>query len=217
MKVYTNLFDKIISPENLFFAWDEFKSDKRNKIDVLQFEWRLEEHIFRLHRELKNKMYRHGPYSGFYIHDPKQRHIHKALVRDHVVHHAVFSVVNPIFEETFIPTSFSCRVGYGTHKGVKTLENMLRCVSKNSTKPCFALKCDVKKFFDSMDHVILVSILKKRIKDADTLWLFEKIIGSYTVGQIEIERESKRGRRQKGSADWQSYFPAFRQYLYERI
>jgi len=121
MKVYKNLFERIASAENLFSAWDAFKGDKRNKPDVQKFEWRLEENIFRLRRELRNKTYKHGPYAGFYIRDPKQRHIHKALVRDRILHHAVFSVINPIFEETFVPTSFSCRVGYGTHKGVIAL------------------------------------------------------------------------------------------------
>ena len=134
MKIYNNLFDQIISPENLFSAWDAFKSDKRNKRDVMAFECHLEENIFQLHRELKNKTYKHGPYTGFYIRDPKQRHIHKAIVRDRVLHHAIFSVINPIFEETFIPTSFSCRIGFGTHKGVNTLEHMARAITKNSTR-----------------------------------------------------------------------------------
>jgi len=98
MKIYKNLFEDIISPENLFSAWDAFKSDKRNKPDVVRFEWQLEENIFVLHRELGNKTYKHGPYAGFYITDPKQRHIHKASVRDRVLHHAVFSIINPIFE-----------------------------------------------------------------------------------------------------------------------
>lgn len=67
MKFYKNLFDQIISLENIFSAWDAFKSDKRKKADVIEFEWHLEESIFKLHRELKNKTYKHGRYSGFYI------------------------------------------------------------------------------------------------------------------------------------------------------
>jgi len=108
MKFYDNLFELIISPQNLFSAWDKFKSDKRNKKDVQKFEWQLEENIFQLHRDLKSFNYKHGSYSSFYIHDPKQRHIHKATVRDRILHHAVFLIVNPIFEPTFIPNSFSC-------------------------------------------------------------------------------------------------------------
>ena len=190
MKIYNNLFETIISPENLFSAWDVFKSDKRSKPDVQCFEWNLEQNIFQLHRDLKNKTYKHGFYSGFYIRDPKQRHIHKAAVRDRVLHHAIFSVINPIFEETFISTSFSCRVDFGTHKGVDTLERMARAVTKNETSPCFVLKCDVRKFFDTVDHKILTSILEKRIRDEDAMRLLKSIIESYKEAPVrERERE----------------------------
>lgn len=189
MKIYKNLFQRIISPENLFSAWGTFKIDKRKKLDVLEFEWNLEENIFQLQRELKNKNYQHGPYIGFYIHDPKQRHIHKAIVLDRILHHAIFSVINPIFEPTFITASFSCRIGYGTHKGVEALGKMVRGVSKNGTNPCFILKCDVQKFFNSVDHKTLLSIIKKRIKDSDTIWLLESIIESYKSVMPARERE----------------------------
>lgn len=186
MKIYKNLFEKIISPENLFSAWDSFKSDKRNRHDVQVFEWRLEQNIFQLYCELHNKTYKHGPYTGFYIRDPKQRHIHKALVWDRVLHHAIFSVINPIFEETFIPTSFSCRIGYGTHRGVAILEKMAQWVHKNGTNSCFVLKCDIQKFFDSVDHHVLLSILKKRIKDEEAMWLLQEIVESYSSPQSTI-------------------------------
>ncbi len=169
MKIYRNIFDQIISPENFFLAWDAFKNGKRNKSDVGQFEWRLEELIFKLHRNLRNKTYKHGHYKSFYIRDLKQRHIHKASVRDRILHHAIFNILNPIFEETFISTSFSCRVGKGTHKGVDALEAMLRKVSKNNNRSCFALKCDIQKFFDSVDHQVLLAILEKRIKDENAI------------------------------------------------
>ena len=180
MKVYKNVFNKIISLENLFLAWDKFKSNKQKKRDVLQFEWRLEENIFQLHRDLRYKRYKHGAYSSFYIHDPKQRHIHKAIVRDRILHHAVFNVLNPIFEPTFIPESLSCRIDKGTHKGIDILEKALRQISNNNFKPCFALKCDVKKFFETVDHSILLSIIKKRIKDSNAIWLLEEIVESFS-------------------------------------
>lgn len=180
MKVYKNLFKLIISSENLFLAWDKFKKGKRNKKDVQLFEWNLEENIFKLHRELENKTYRHSDYISFNISDPKPRNIHKAQVRDRVLHHAIFRILNPIFEADFISASFSCREGYGTHKGVQFLQNTLRKASKNDKVPCFVLKCDVKKFFDTIDHNILLAILKKKIKDDDTIWLLEHIISSFS-------------------------------------
>jgi len=179
MKVYKDTFAKIISLENLFAAWDKFKHDKQQKRDVQRFGWRVEENIFELHRELVQRRYRHGPYTSFYINDPKQRHIHKASVKDRVLHHAVFAVLNPVFEETFIPHSFSCRVGKGTHRGVSALESVVRAVSNNYTQPCFVLKCDVQKFFASVDHGILLELIAERIRDRDTIWLFTEIIESF--------------------------------------
>jgi len=180
MRIYKNVFDKIISLENLFSAWDKFKSDKQKKWDVQKFEWRLEENIFQLHRDLKYGRYKHGAYTSFYIRDPKQRHIHKATVRDRILHHAVFTVLNPIFEPTFISNSLSCRIGKGTHKGIYILEKILLQTSSNTFKPCFALKCDIKKFFETVDHRILLNIICKRIKDDDALWLLEEIIESFS-------------------------------------
>ena len=180
MKIYKNIFDEIISTENLFLAWDKFKNGKRNKKDVRLFEWNLEENIFRLHRDLKDKAYKHGAYHSFNISDPKPRNIHKAQVRDRILHHAIFRILNPIFEPGFISASFSCREGYGTHKGVQYLQNTLIKATQNGRVSCFALKCDIKKFFDTIDHDILLGILKKKIKDENTIWLLNKIISSFS-------------------------------------
>ncbi|KKR70964.1 MAG: Retron-type reverse transcriptase [Candidatus Woesebacteria bacterium GW2011_GWA2_40_7b] len=182
MKIYTNVFEKIVSPENLFNSWTNFKHDKRKRPDVQEFEISLEQNIFELHRELKAGIYRHGLYKPFYIHDPKQRLIHKATVRDRVVHHAIYSVLNLIFEPTFIANSFSCRIGKGTHKGVEALKKILRKASRNNTGNCFALKCDIKKFFDSIDHPILLDVLAKRIKDERAMSLLTEIVGSFSSG-----------------------------------
>jgi len=190
MKIYKNVFEKIISPENLFSAWDNFKVGKIKKKDVQEFEWKLEQNIFQLHRELGRCTYRHGSYASFYIRDPKQRHIHKAEVRDRILHHAVFSIFNPIFEPTFISCSFSCRIDKGNHRGVSALENFIRRTNKNYSQPCFVLKCDIKKFFDSVNHSILLGIIKKRVKDKKAIWLLREIIDSYrTAFQRERERE----------------------------
>ena len=186
MKINKNLFGQIISIPNIFISWNEFKQDKRKKQDVQEFEFNLEQNLFDLCRELKSKEYIHRPYTGFYIYDPKVRHVHKASVRDRVLHHAVFRILNPIFDQTFIANSFSCRVGKGTHKGVLAIEKMIRAESKNFTRPCFVLKCDVKKFFASIDHQILLSILRRKIKDENTIWLLEKIIASFNTEQASF-------------------------------
>lgn len=186
MKIYKNLFKEITSPENLFLAWDEFKKGKRHKKDVQAFECRIEENIFKLHRDLLAKKYVHLPYSGFYIRDPKIRHIHKAAVRDRVLHHALFQILNPLFDKTFISTSFSCRINKGVHKGVLAMERMIRAESGNFTKPCFVLKCDVQKFFDSVNHRTLLDILRKKIIDQDTMWLVRQVVESYAATQTTL-------------------------------
>jgi len=180
MKIYTDVFEKITSLENLFDAWTSFRHNKGKRRDVQAFEIKLEENIFKLHRELRSGVYKHGSYKPFYIYDPKRRLIYKAIVKDRVVHHSIYSVLNPIFEPTFIANSFSCRIGKGTHKGVRTLEIMLRKVSRNNTRGCFALKCDIKKFFDSVNHEILLNILAKRIKDPKTISLLAEVVSSFS-------------------------------------
>lgn len=186
MKFVKNLFPQIASLENLFTAWEEFKVDKRHKEDVQAFEFSVEQNLFRLHRDLISGRYKHQAYTGFYIRDPKVRHIHKAAARDRVMHHAIFRVLNPIFDKTFINNSFSCRVGKGVHKGVLAVERMIRAESRNFTRPCFALKCDVQKFFDSVDHQVLLSILEKRIADAEVRTLLHQVIESYASGQTNL-------------------------------
>lgn len=210
MKFYKDLFDHVTSPENLFKAWDVFKIGKTKKPDVRRFEWNLEENIFKLRRELKNKTYQHGPYVGFYVQDPKQRHVHKAAVRDRVLHHAVFSVVSPVFEKTFIPTSFSCRIGYGTHRGVRTLHEIVRTVGRNGTRSCFVMKCDIEKFFDSVDHETLISLIRKRIKDESMTWLFESIVRSYRTPQSRERERERRAGRSEGYSHREPDLPTFR-------
>lgn len=180
MKVHQSIFGQIILPEPLFKAWEEFRKGKQQRKDVMEFETRLEQHLFQLHRELKSGSYKHGQYSEFTICDPKQRRIHKASVRDRIVHHAVFAALNPVFEPTFIAHSFSCRKGKGTHRGVDALERMLRQTSRNCTRPCYALKCDIHQFFASVDHTILLGMLEKRIKDEGVSRLLQEIVGSFT-------------------------------------
>jgi len=181
MKKYVNLFERIASLENLVLAWEEFRKGKDKKFDVQIFEYSLEQNLFSLHRDLISKKYSHGPYSGFYIRDPKVRHIHKAEVRDRVLHHAIFRILNPLFEKTFIADSFSCRIDKGTHKGVLAVERMIRKESQNYTRPCFVLKCDIEKFFNSVDHETLLAVLKKSIIDTDTIWLLEQIVRSFSA------------------------------------
>ena len=153
-----NLFEQIIGLENLFLAWDKFKQGKTKKSDVQLFDRYLEDNIFNLHYQLKNKTYQHSHYTAFYIKDPKLRKIHKATVKDRVLHHAIFRALYPIFDKTFIADSYSCRIGKGTHKAINRLEKFALKESQNKTKTIFILKCDIKKFFDSIDNFLQLKL-----------------------------------------------------------
>lgn len=169
----------MISLENLFLAWQEFRRGKRSRLDVQWFEFNLENNLFQLHQELKAKIYHHSNYTPFCIQDPKLRRIHKASVYDRVLHQAIFRILYPIFDKRFIFDSYSCRLNKGVHRNVNRLEKFARRLSKNNRKNIFALKCDIKKFFDSVDQNILLELIKKKIQDNNIIWLIEKIIKSF--------------------------------------
>src|SRR3989344_1376150 len=95
-------YSKLISLENIFQAWEEFKQGKRKKRDVQVFERHLEDNLFRLHYALKNKSYKHRGYFEFYVNDPKRRHIHKAEVYDRIVHHLLYKYLYKVFDKSFI-------------------------------------------------------------------------------------------------------------------
>ncbi|MBI2062628.1 MAG: hypothetical protein HYT61_00025 [Candidatus Yanofskybacteria bacterium] len=160
-------------------AWHEFKRGKTKKQDVQEFEFNLEDNLFQLREELRTGTYKHAPYSGFYITDPKLRHVHKACVRDRVLHHAIFRVLCPVFEKSFIFDSYSCRLNKGTHRAVRRLQKFSQKLSRNNSRNIFALKCDVKRFFDSVDHNILLELIQNKIQDPDATQLLQEIIQSF--------------------------------------
>lgn len=190
---HINLFDLIISKTNLLRSWQEFKIDKRNKMDAQIFEHNLVENLFALHFDLKNRSYRHGRYISFYIHDPKLRHIHKASVRDRILHHAIMKQIEPYFERSFIFDSYSSRVGKGTHRAVLRLRDFAWKLSRNNTNIVWALKCDIRKFFDSIDHEILFRLIRDKISDEATLGLIKEIIDSFPLRLDSNENKSKKG------------------------
>jgi len=176
------MFDKIISLENLFDAWTEFKKEKANKSDVAEFEVNLEDHVFELREDLKNGTYKHGGYISFVVHDPKRRDIHKASVRDRLLHHAVHRVIEPSWNKVFVFDSWSSRKTKGTHAAVRRLQDFALRLSHNYTRTLWVLKLDVTKFFNSVDHEILLDILSKRTDDDRLMNLFREIIESFNPG-----------------------------------
>lgn len=174
-----NIFDQITASEALFEAWETFQRGKRSRLDVQQFWRRLESNIFALRRELVSETYTHGPYESFFVNDPKPRHIRKAQVRDRIVHQSLYSVLSQLWEPRFIHDVYSARVGKGTHYGVNRLWIMLRKVSRNFTSSCWALKCDIRKMYDSIDHAVLMDLIREGISDERVTRLVEAVVSSF--------------------------------------
>ena len=175
-------FEELISIENILSAWQEFRKGKRDRIDVREFEFNLIDNIFDLHNSLYNHTYKHEGYQSFNVCDPKPRNIHKATVRDRVLHRAVYRILYPFFDKIFISDSFSCRNHKGTHRAVNRFRTFSYQVSKNDTRTCWILKCDIKKFFASVNHKILLGILHSYIPDKEIIWVLKEIIETfYTV------------------------------------
>ncbi len=154
---------------------------KRKRKDVAEFGLQLTDNIVELHRELTDKSYRHGAYHAFKINDPNPRDIHKASVRDRLVHHALHRILSLYFENKFIFDSYSCRVDKGTHRAMNRFWKYCRQTSRNYTRTAWVLKCDIRKFFANIDHEILENILCKYIVDHDIVELLEKTIDSFNT------------------------------------
>lgn len=175
---FLSSFDYITSTVSLFGAWAKFRKGKRSRSDVLTYERHLEENVFTLQKTLRKGRYQHGRYDPFTICDPKQRQIHKATVQDRLIHQAIVTAIEPLFEQRFIYDSYSCRKTKGTHAAVARLRKFLRQASESNSQTVYALKCDVKQFFASADHQILMDLLRQRISDPKTLELLQIVVDS---------------------------------------
>jgi retron-type reverse transcriptase len=169
MKRVGGLWEELTGFANLLAAEEAAAAGKRKRPDVAAFRMNLEPELLRLRRELLEGSYRPGPYRTFTILDPKPRQISAAPFRDRVVHHALTRVLEPVFERRFSPHSFACRTGKGTHKAL----NLAR---EGTRRFACVLKCDVRKYFASIDHEILNRQLARVVKCKPTLDLAARII-----------------------------------------
>jgi retron-type reverse transcriptase len=172
--------EKIANAQNLLEAWKEFTVAKSGKRDVREFQAHLMDNILSLRDDLINGTYRHGGYEHFKISDPKPRDIHKASVRDRLVHHAIYRQLYPFFDRTFISDSFSCRLEKGPLVAINRFRSFARAASKNNTRTCWVLKGDIRKFFANVNHATLVEILKSYIFDQHIIKLLGEVIGSFS-------------------------------------
>jgi len=176
MHQHRRLFERICTLENLIAAGKAALRGKRMRPPGAVFLAEFEKEIFALHEELWAGTYRHGGYTYFTIHEPKERLVAAAPFRDRVVHHAIVRVIEPIFEQRFIEDSFACRRGKGGHAA-------MRRAAKFARRWPYALKCDVRKYFPSIDHEVLMRLLQRVIADERLLGLLRHILDSHADGK----------------------------------
>jgi len=178
--VCRDLWKELCSYGNLVLAYKKARKHKTLKPYIKEFEKNLESNLLELQAELFLKSYSPRPLETFTIRDPKTRKISKSDFRDRIIHHALCNVIEPIFEKVFIYDSYANRIGKGTLKAIERFDCFKRKASKNNKKTCYVLKADIRKYFETVDHDVLLNLLKKRIQDKNIIWLVKKILKNHT-------------------------------------
>ncbi len=172
-------------------SFKKAKKGKTNKEYVIKFEENLNEELKQLQEELRNLTYKPRKLNRFVIRDPKTRTIHSSDFRDRVVYHALVNVLEPIFEKIFIYDSYANRKNKGTHNAILRFDQFKREVSNNGKLVNnafdnnliigYVLKADIKKYFETVIHEILLNIIGEKIKDKKVIWLIEQILNNYYI------------------------------------
>lgn len=169
------LCERFVAWENLQAAAREARRRKRRRPDVAAFEARREENLAELREELLSGTYRPGPYREFRLRDPKPRVIAAPAYRDRVVHHALMRVVGPIWERRFIDHNYACREGKGLHRAAEACRRYAR-------RYPWALRIDVRRFYESVDHKILKGIFRRDFGTSRIVDVLGRVVDSYAPG-----------------------------------
>ena len=170
-KMQLSIFDTLhkekpkIELEEIFEAYFNCRSNKRNTANAIAFEVDYESNLVQLCNEINNETYQIGRSIAFIVDKPVKREIFAADFRDRVVHHLIIGKLNHLFEKQFIHDSYSCRVGKGTHFGIQRIDKFIRQCSANYTKDCYILKLDLQGFFMSISKNILFAKIEQFINE----------------------------------------------------
>lgn len=165
------MYERLTSWDNLLLAYHKASKGKRGRRAVARFEYQLEENLLALQQELRDFTYHPGPYHSFFIHEPKRRLISAAPFRDRVVHHALVNLLEPHWERLFDRDSYANRTGKGTHRALERAQHLAQ-------QHRYVLQCDLRQFFPSIDHAILLGVLGRHVGDPALLWLAARILES---------------------------------------
>ncbi|MBN1792414.1 hypothetical protein JW826_01900 [Candidatus Woesearchaeota archaeon] len=183
MNATNDLYEKLCTYENLELAWQKARKHKTLKPYVKEFEKNLKTNLCALRIELLLFSYRPRPLETFILRDPKTRIISKSDFRDRVIHHAICNIIEPLFEKTFIYDSYANRKRKGVLKAIARFNVFKRKSSRNNTRTCFILKADIRHYFDTVDHNILIRILRKKICDERLIKLIEIILSNHKTAE----------------------------------
>ena len=175
-KTYKNLLKQIYSLDNLYKAVDKAANGRHNKYAVKQTLKDLDNKVLKIQKMLISGEYKTSTYDIFKIYEPKEREIYRLpFFPDRIVHHAFMNILEPIWVKMFIKTTYSCIKGRGIHKAVEQIQHDLRADPEGTV---YCLKLDIKKFYPSIDHDILKTIIRHKISDEDFLKIIDEIIDS---------------------------------------
>ena len=189
MKTHKYIYPRIYSFSNLLLAYKKARKGKTKKIYVNLFEKNLLSNLLGLSEELKNQTYQPKPLKTFILKDPKTRKISKSEFKDRVIHHALVNTLEPIFDKTFIYDSCANRLNKGNLFAIDRFKKFIRKVSRNGKVVLnnfkdnnqikgYCLKADIKHYFQEINHNILLSIIKRKIKDEKVIQLIQKVVNN---------------------------------------
>ena len=177
MKRYGDLFDRLLSFENWLMASRKAFRGKTDRQTVARFYFNLENELLNLKNELTTGSYTPKDFKIFEIREPKVRKICSSDFRDRVVHHAICNVIEPVFDRRLVYDTYACRTGKGSHAALR------RCQEFSRNHEYF-LKCDIRKYFDTIDHEVLKGLLRRILKDRRLLTLLDQIIDHGVPGNL---------------------------------
>lgn len=183
MKRYNNLFDKIVSLDNLYLADKKARRNKSSRKDIKEFDQNKEELLKKLQQNLINGTYKTSEYNTFIIREPKERLIFRLpYYPDRIVHHAVMNIMEPIWVSIFIKDTYSCIKHRGIHEALHNVKEALKDVD-NTT---YCLKLDIRKFYPSIDHKDNYQVFK--VEDRGISFVGYVIRHNYTLVRKNIKR-----------------------------
>jgi RNA-directed DNA polymerase len=180
------MYSKVCDLENIYIAYLKARRCKRYKNEILRYTKNIEKQLLEINYELNSQTYEHGKYYEFIVNDSKKRVIKAAPFKDRIIHHALCNIIEPIFDKKFIYDSYACRKGKGSHKAIKRFRQFLKIIkTKNNLENynnIYCLKCDIVKYFQSVDKTTLIKLIKRSIFNKNVLNLIKIVLNSNEIG-----------------------------------